>query len=222
ASAFVLFILFTSDPFRRIDPMPVEGLGLNPLLQDPGLALHPPMLYTGYVGLSAAFSFAAGALIAKERDWARAARPFMLAAWIALTLGIALGSWWAYYELGWGGYWFWDPVENASLLPWLTGTALLHSASVVEKREALKTWTVLLAIGTFSLSLSGTFLVRSGILNSVHSFANDPARGLFILGRLGLVMGCSLLRVAFRAPVLAASGIFAPVSREGALVLNNL
>ena len=197
---------------------------MNPLLQDPGLAIHPPILYMGYVGFAIPFAFAVAALLEGRIDaaWGRWVRPWTLAAWCFLTGGIALGSWWAYYELGWGGFWFWDPVENASLLPWLTGTALLHSAIVVEKREALKTWTVLLAIGTFSLSLSGTFLVRSGILNSVHSFANDPARGVFILGLLGLVIGGSLLIFALRAPVLATSGLFAPISREGALVLNNI
>jgi cytochrome c-type biogenesis protein CcmF len=197
---------------------------MNPLLQDPGLAFHPPILYMGYVGFAVPFAFAVAALLEGRIDaaWGRWVRPWALAAWCFLTGGIALGSWWAYYELGWGGFWFWDPVENASLLPWLTGTALLHSAVVVEKREALKIWTVLLAIGAFSLSLSGTFLVRSGILNSVHSFANDPARGVFILGLLALVIGGSLLLFALRAPVLAGSGVFAPISREGALVLNNI
>src|SRR6202008_4703607 len=189
AAAFLPFILFTSNPFLRLDPAPFEGAGLNPLLQDPGLALHPPMLYAGYVGLSASFSYAAAALIVGEEGWARAARPFMLIAWIALTGGIALGSWWAYYELGWGGFWFWDPVENASLMPWLAGTALLHSAVVMEKRGALKIWTILLAILTFSLSLIGTFLVRSGVLTSVHTFANDPMRGVFILAILVVFIG---------------------------------
>jgi cytochrome c-type biogenesis protein CcmF len=221
---FQLFALLESDPFARVWPPPADGRDLNPLLQDPGLAMHPPMLYMGYVGFAVPFAFAVAALLEGRIDaaWGRWVRPWTLAAWCFLTCGIALGSWWAYYELGWGGFWFWDPVENASLMPWLTGTALLHSAIVVEKREALKTWTVLLAIGTFSFSLSGTFLVRSGILNSVHAFANDPARGVFILGLLGLVIGGSLLLFALRAPVLAASGIFAPVSREGALVLNNI
>ncbi|MGH7066376.1 MAG: heme lyase CcmF/NrfE family subunit, partial [Acetobacteraceae bacterium] len=193
-------------------------------LQDPGLAFHPPMLYVGYVGLSVTFAFAASAMISGDREahWARAARPFMLAAWIALTLGITLGSWWAYYDLGWGGFWFWDPVENSSLLPWLTGTALLHSAIVVEKRESLKTWSILLAIITFSLSLCGTFLTRSGILNSVHSFAVAPTRGVFILALLGLVMVPSLLLFALRAPSLSPAGLFAPLSREGAIVLNNI
>ncbi len=221
---FELFALLASDPFVRLMPPPIDGRDMNPLLQDPGLAMHPPILYIGYVGFAVPFAFAVAALLEGRIDaaWGRWVRPWTLAAWCFLTGGIALGSWWAYYELGWGGFWFWDPVENASLLPWLTGTALLHSALVVEKREALKVWTVLLAIGTFSLSLSGTFLVRSGILNSVHSFANDPARGVFILGLLGLVIGGSLLLFALRAPVLAASGVFAPVSREGALVLNNI
>ena len=197
---------------------------MNPLLQDPGLAFHPPMLYAGYVGFAVPFAFAIAALLEGRVDasWGRWVRPWTLASWCLLTCGISLGSWWAYYELGWGGFWFWDPVENASLLPWLTGTALLHSAIVVEKREALKVWTVLLAIATFSLSLSGTFLVRSGILNSVHAFANDPARGVFILGLLGLVIGSSLLLFALRAPSLTAGGVFAPLSREGALVLNNV
>ena len=197
---------------------------MNPLLQDPGLAIHPPILYTGYVGFAVPFAFAVAALLEGRIDaaWGRWVRPWALTSWAFLTCGIALGSWWAYYELGWGGYWFWDPVENASLMPWLTGTALVHSAIVVEKREALKIWTVLLAIGTFSLSLSGTFLVRSGILNSVHAFASDPARGIFILALLGLVIGGSLLLFALRAPLLAEGGLFAPVSREGALVLNNI
>jgi cytochrome c-type biogenesis protein CcmF len=224
AVGFQLFALLESDPFVRLWPPPIDGRDMNPLLQDPGLAIHPPILYIGYVGFAVPFAFAVAALLEGRIDaaWGRWVRPWTLAAWCFLTCGIALGSWWAYYELGWGGFWFWDPVENASLLPWLTGTALLHSAIVVEKREALKTWTVLLAIGTFSLSLSGTFLVRSGILNSVHSFANDPARGVFILGLLGLVIGGSLLLFALRAPVLSSSGLFAPVSREGALVLNNI
>ncbi|WP_374630526.1 heme lyase CcmF/NrfE family subunit [Ferrovibrio sp.] len=221
---FLLFILLTSNPFDRIIPMPVEGKGLNPLLQDPGLAFHPPFLYLGYVGFSVAFSFAIAALIEGRVDpaWARWVRPWTLTAWIFLTIGIAMGSWWAYYELGWGGWWFWDPVENASFMPWLAGTALLHSAIVVEKREALKSWTVLLAIVTFSLSLLGTFLVRSGVLNSVHAFATDPARGLFILLFLCATVGGSLTLYAWRAPKLSAVGLFAPVSREGALVLNNM
>ena len=221
---FLLFALMTSNPFSRLWPPPLDGRDMNPLLQDPGLAFHPPILYAGYVGFAVPFAFAIAALLEGRIDasWGRWVRPWTLASWCLLTCGIALGSWWAYYELGWGGFWFWDPVENASLLPWLVGTALLHSAIVVEKREALKIWTVLLAIGAFSLSLSGTFLVRSGILNSVHSFANDPARGVFILALLGVVIGGSLLLFAFRAPVLAPGGLFAPVSREGALVLNNI
>jgi cytochrome c-type biogenesis protein CcmF len=221
---FMLFALLESNPFLRLWPAPMEGRDMNPLLQDPGLAFHPPMLYIGYVGFCVPFAFAVAALLEGRVDaaWGRWVRPWTLAAWCALTCGIALGSWWSYYVLGWGGFWFWDPVENASLLPWLTGTALLHSALVVEKREALKTWTVLLAIGTFSLSLSGTFLVRSGILNSVHSFATDPARGVFILGLLAVVIGGSLLLFALRAPALSNTGMFAPLSREGALVLNNI
>ncbi|WP_158747080.1 heme lyase CcmF/NrfE family subunit [Acidisphaera sp. L21] len=224
SAGFLLFSLLTSNPFTRLWPAPIDGRDMNPLLQDPGLAFHPPMLYAGYVGFAVPFAFAIAALLEGRVDasWGRWVRPWTLASWCLLTCGIALGSWWAYYELGWGGFWFWDPVENASLLPWLTGTALLHSAIVVEKREALKIWTVLLAIATFSLSLSGTFLVRSGILNSVHAFANDPARGVFILGLLGVVIGGSLLLFAIRAPALSAGGIFAPVSREGALVLNNV
>src|ERR1700753_2501195 len=200
AGAFILFILFTSNPFLRFDPAPFEGAGLNPLLQDPGLAMHPPMLYAGYVGLSASFSYAAAALIVGEEGWARAARPFMLIAWIALTCGIALGSWWAYYELGWGGFWFWDPVENASLMPWLVATALLHSALATEKSGAFRTWTLLLAIGGFSMSLIGTFLVRSGLTTSVHSFASDPTRGLFILVLIPVALGGALALFAWRAP----------------------
>jgi cytochrome c-type biogenesis protein CcmF len=221
---FLLFALTTSNPFARMWPPAAEGQGMNPLLQDPGLAFHPPILYTGYVGFAVPFAFAVAALLEGRIDaaWGRWVRPWALVSWAFLTCGIALGSWWAYYELGWGGYWFWDPVENASLMPWLTGTALVHSAIVVEKRESLKIWTVLLAIGTFSLSLSGTFMVRSGLLNSVHAFASDPARGIFILALLGLVIGGSLLLFALRAPTLASGGVFAPVSREGALVLNNI
>ena len=224
SAGFLLFALTTSNPFNRLWPPPAEGQGMNPLLQDPGLAFHPPILYMGYVGFAVPFAFAVAALLEGRIDaaWGRWVRPWALTSWCFLTGGIALGSWWAYYELGWGGFWFWDPVENASLMPWLTGTALIHSAIVVEKREAMKVWTVLLAIGTFSLSLSGTFLVRSGILNSVHSFANDPARGVFILALLGLVIGGSLILFAFRAPRLVSGGLFAPVSREGALVLNNI
>jgi cytochrome c-type biogenesis protein CcmF len=224
SGGFLLFTLTVSDPFQRIWPPPLDGAGVNPILQDPGLAFHPPVLYTGYVGFSVAFAFAIAALIEGRIDaaWGRWVRPWALLSWCFLTSGIALGSWWSYYTLGWGGYWFWDPVENAALLPWLTGTALLHCAIVVEKREALKAWTVLLAIATFSLSLSGTFLVRSGILNSVHSFAAAPDQGLFILGLLGLTIGGSLLLFAIRAPVLAAAGMFAPLSRESALVVNNI
>ena len=221
---FLLFALLTSDPFDRVWPPPMDGRNINPLLQDPGLAFHPPILYAGYVGFAVPFAFAVAALIEGRVDaaWGRWVRPWALLSWSFLTGGIALGSWWAYYELGWGGYWFWDPVENSSLLPWLTGTALLHSAVVVEKREGLKIWTVLLAIGAFAFSLSGTFLVRSGILNSVHAFASDPARGIFILALLGLIIGGSLLLFAVRAPLLAVGGTFAPVSREGTLVLNNI
>jgi cytochrome c-type biogenesis protein CcmF len=224
AVAFLLFMLFTSNPFARLVPAPFEGRDLNPLLQDPGLAFHPPMLYIGYVGFSIAFAFAIAALIEGRIDaaWARWVRPWTLAAWLFLTLGIVGGSYWSYYELGWGGFWFWDPVENASLMPWLAGTALLHSAVVMEKREALRVWTVLLAILTFGLSLLGTFLVRSGILTSVHSFAEDPSRGMFVLMILGFFVGGALLLYAWRAPVLRQGGLFAPVSREGALVLNNI
>ena len=222
AAAFLLFILFTSNPFLRLDPAPFEGAGLNPLLQDPGLAIHPPMLYAGYVGLSASFSYAAAALIAGEEGWARAARPFMLIAWIALTCGIALGSWWAYYELGWGGFWFWDPVENASLMPWLIATALLHSALATEKSGAFRTWTLLLAIGGFSLSLIGTFLVRSGVLSSVHAFASDPTRGFFIMMLILCAIGGALGLFAWRAPTLKGGASFDTVSRESALLLNNV
>ena len=224
AAAFLLFILVTSDPFARVAPAPFEGRDLNPLLQDPGLAIHPPLLYLGYVGFSIVFSFAAAALIEGRVDagWARAVRPWALVAWIFLTLGIAMGSYWAYYTLGWGGFWFWDPVENASLMPWLAGTALLHCTAVMEKRDALKIWTIFLAIVTFSLSLLGTFLVRSGVLTSVHSFAQDPTRGVFILLILVLFIGGSLGLYAWRAATLKPGGLFAPVSREGALVINNL
>jgi cytochrome c-type biogenesis protein CcmF len=224
STAFIAFILFTSNPFTRLDPVPLEGKGLNPILQDPGLAMHPPMLYLGYVGFSMAFSFAVAALMEGRVDaaWARWVRPWTLAAWTFLTLGIGLGSWWAYTTLGWGGWWFWDPVENASFMPWLTGTALLHSAIVVEKREALKSWTILLAIVTFSLSLLGTFLVRSGILTSVHAFATDPARGVFVLLILATAIGGALILYAVRAPALEGGGVFAPISREGGLLLNNL
>jgi cytochrome c-type biogenesis protein CcmF len=224
ASAFYLFILITSNPFVRIANPPIEGRDLNPLLQDIGLAVHPPMLYLGYVGFSISFSFAVAALLEGRIDaaWARWVRPWTLMAWIFLTLGIAMGSYWAYYELGWGGWWFWDPVENASLMPWLAGTALLHSALVMEKRDALKIWTILLAILTFSLSLLGTFLVRSGVLTSVHAFATDPTRGVFILLILCFFIGGSLALYAWRASTLKQGGLFAPISREGALVLNNL
>ncbi|MEX0408175.1 heme lyase CcmF/NrfE family subunit [Aquibium sp. LZ166] len=223
-SAFFLFILATSNPFARLNPAPIEGQDLNPVLQDVGLAIHPPLLYLGYVGFSVCFSFAVAALIEGRIDaaWARWVRPWTLAAWVFLTGGIAMGSFWAYYELGWGGFWFWDPVENASFMPWLAGTALLHSAIVMEKRSALKIWTILLAILTFSLSLLGTFLVRSGVLTSVHAFATDPARGVFILAILTLFIGGALALFAWRAQSLAPGGIFHPISREGALVLNNL
>jgi cytochrome c-type biogenesis protein CcmF len=224
ASAFYLFILMTSNPFLRILNPPIEGRDLNPVLQDIGLAVHPPMLYLGYVGFSISFSFAIAALMEGRIDaaWARWVRPWTLVAWIFLTLGIAMGSYWAYYELGWGGWWFWDPVENASLMPWLAGTALLHSALVMEKRNALKVWTILLSILTFSLSLLGTFLVRSGVITSVHAFATDPTRGVFILLILCLFIGGSLSLFAGRATSLKQGGLFAPISREGALVLNNL
>jgi cytochrome c-type biogenesis protein CcmF len=223
-AAFLLFILLTSNPFARVSPAPWEGRDLNPILQDPGLAIHPPLLYLGYVGFSIVFSFAAAALIGGRIDaaWARVVRPWTLFAWIALTLGIAMGSYWAYYTLGWGGFWFWDPVENASLMPWLAGTALLHSAAVMEKREALKVWTIFLSILAFSLSLLGTFLVRSGVLTSVHAFASDPERGVFILAILVFFIGGALALFAFRAGALPTGGLFAPISREGALVVNNL
>ncbi len=224
ASAFLLFILLTSNPFTRLEPAPIEGRDLNPILQDIGLAVHPPLLYLGYVGFSISFAFAIAALIDGRVDaaWARWVRPWTLAAWAFLTGGIAMGSYWAYYELGWGGFWFWDPVENASFMPWLAGTALLHSAIVMEKRSALKIWTVLLAILTFSLSLLGTFLVRSGVLTSVHAFASDPTRGVFILAILVFFIGGALTLFAFRGAALAPGGLFHPISREGALVLNNL
>src|SRR5579872_1877113 len=221
---FLLFILFTSNPFMRLFPVPADGNGLNPILQDRGLAFHPPCLYLGYVGFSISFCFAIAALIEGRVDpaWARWVRPWTLAAWCALTTGIAMGSWWSYYTLGWGGWWYWDPVENASFMPWLAGTALLHSALVVEKREALKSWTILLAIVTFALSLVGTFLVRSGVLTSVHAFASDPRRGVFILLLLSLYTGGALLLFAWRAPQLQGGGLFAPISLEGGLLLNNL
>ncbi|NUJ78597.1 heme lyase CcmF/NrfE family subunit [Methylocystis sp. FS] len=223
-AAFLLFILLTSNPFARVAPAPWEGRDLNPILQDPGLAIHPPLLYLGYVGFSIVFSFAAAALIGGRIDagWARVIRPWTLFAWIALTLGIAMGSYWAYYTLGWGGFWFWDPVENASLMPWIAGTALVHSAAVMEKREALKVWTIFLAILAFSLSLLGTFLVRSGVLTSVHAFASDPDRGVFILAILVFFIGGALALFALRAGALPVGGLFSPISREGALVLNNL
>jgi cytochrome c-type biogenesis protein CcmF len=224
SAGFLLFTLFTSNPFERVLPPPSDGRDLNPLLQDPGLIFHPPMLYMGYVGFSVAFAFALAALIAGRLDatWARWSRPWTVAAWIFLTLGIALGSYWAYYELGWGGWWFWDPVENASFMPWLVGTALIHSLAVTEKRGAFKSWTVLLAITAFSLSLLGTFLVRSGVLTSVHAFATDPRRGVFILALLTLVIGASLVLFALRAPRSATGGQFALVSRESALLANNV
>ena len=222
--AFLAFSLFTSNPFARLDPAPFDGAELNPLLQDPGLVFHPPLLYLGYVGFSVTFSFAVAALLEGRADpaWARWMRPWVLAAWVPLTLGITLGSFWAYYELGWGGWWFWDPVENASLMPWLIGTALLHSAIVTEKRGALAGWTILLAILAFSLSLIGTFLVRSGILTSVHAFAVDPARGVFILAMIIGSTGVALALFAWRAPLLKSGAMFAGVSREAGLTLNNL
>jgi cytochrome c-type biogenesis protein CcmF len=222
--SFIAFILFTSNPFVRLSPAPIEGLDLNPVLQDIGLAIHPPLLYLGYVGCSIAFAFAVAALIDGkiEAAWARWVRPWTLVSWLFLTLGISMGSYWAYYELGWGGWWFWDPVENSSFMPWLAATALLHSAIVMEKRDALKVWTVLLAILTFSLSLLGTFLVRSGVLTSVHTFAADPGRGLWILTILILFIGGALVLFAGRAGALSKGGLFAPISREGSLVLNNL
>lgn len=224
AVAFFAFIIFTSNPFLRLKIPPMNGEDLNPLLQDPGLAFHPPFLYLGYVGLSMSFSFAVAALIEGRVDaaWARWVRPWTLAAWLFLTIGIALGSWWAYYELGWGGFWFWDPVENASFMPWLIAAALLHSAIVVEKREALKAWTILLAILAFGFSLIGTFIVRSGVLTSVHAFANDPERGVFILIILGIFMGGALTLYAARAGAMEAKGVFSAVSRESAIVANNI
>lgn len=224
AVAFFAFIIFTSNPFTRLAQPPMNGQDLNPLLQDPGLAFHPPFLYLGYVGLSMAFSFAVAALIEGRVDaaWGRWVRPWTLAAWLFLTIGIALGSWWAYYELGWGGFWFWDPVENASFMPWLIAAALLHSAIVVEKREALKSWTILLAILAFGFSLIGAFIVRSGVLTSVHAFANDPERGVYLLAITGIFMGGALTLFTFRASAMEAKGVFATVSRESALVLNNI
>ncbi len=221
---FLLFMLFTSNPFDRLLPAAADGRDLNPLLQDPGLVIHPPMLYMGYVGFSVAFAFALSALLGGQMDatWARWSRPWTTVAWVFLTLGIALGSGWAYYELGWGGWWFWDPVENASFMPWLVGTALIHSLAVTEKRGAFKSWTVLLAIAAFSLSLLGTFLVRSGVLTSVHAFATDPRRGIFILSFLVLVIGSSLLLFAWRAPKIGLGGKFDIVSREAMLLSNNV
>ncbi len=222
--AFLAFIIFTSNPFVRLEVPPFDGQDLNPLLQDPGLAFHPPFLYLGYVGLSIAFSFAVAALIEGRVDaaWGRWVRPWTLLAWVNLTIGIALGSWWAYYELGWGGFWFWDPVENASFMPWLLAAALLHSAIVVEKREALKSWTILLAILAFGFSLIGAFIVRSGVLTSVHAFANDPERGVYLLAITGIFMGGALTLFAARAGAMTAKGVFSPISREGALVANNV
>ena len=224
ALGFYAFLLTASNPFARLSPAPTEGNGLNPLLQDPGLAFHPPMLYAGYVGLSVAFAFAVAALMERRVGpaWGAAVRPWVLAAWAALTCGITLGSWWAYYELGWGGFWFWDPVENASLMPWLAATALLHSVAVLAKRDALRNWTVLLAVVGFSLSMIGTFVVRSGLLTSVHAFAVDPARGAFLLVLLALYIGGALALYAARASTVPVGEGFAPVSREGALVANNL
>jgi len=221
---FILFLLLTSNPFERLFPAPLEGRDLNPLLQDPGLAIHPPMLYMGYVGFSVAFAFSIAALLEGRLDsaWARWSRPWTNIAWMFLTIGIALGSWWAYYELGWGGWWFWDPVENASFMPWLVGTALIHSLAASEKRGVFKTWTVLLAIFAFSLSLLGTFLVRSGVLTSVHAFASDPSRGLFILIFLAIVVGGSLLLYAIRAPQVKSSVTFELISKEATLLLNNV
>src|SRR5512145_3139441 len=221
---FLLFMLLTSNPFTRQFPVPPDGRDLNPLLQDPGMVFHPPMLYMGYVGFSVAFAFAIAALIGGRLDaaWARWSRPWTTMAWVFLTLGIALGSWWAYYELGWGGWWFWDPVENASFMPWLVGTALIHSLAVTEKRGSFKSWTVLLAISAFSLSLLGTFLVRSGVLTSVHAFATDPRRGVFILAFLVIVIGASLALFAWRAPKVGLGGKFDTVSRESALLMNNM
>jgi cytochrome c-type biogenesis protein CcmF len=224
SSGFLSFILFTSNPFLRLHPPPNEGMDLNPLLQDPGMILHPPLLYLGYAGFAVAFAFALAALLSARLDdaWARWARPWTIAAWLFLTLGIMVGSWWAYYELGWGGWWFWDPAENASLMPWLVGTALLHSLAVTDKRNCFRAWTVFLAIGAFSLSLLGTFLVRSGILSSVHAFALDPTRGVFILLFLAAVIGGSLVLFAVRAPKVGRGGSFAPVSRESIVLTGNV
>lgn len=224
STGFLLFMLLTSNPFDRMFPAAMDGRDLNPLLQDPGLVIHPPMLYMGYVGFSVAFAFALSALLGGKLDstWARWSRPWTTIAWVFMTIGIALGSWWAYYELGWGGWWFWDPVENASFMPWLVGTALIHSLAVTEKRGAFKSWTVLLAIAAFSLSLLGTFLVRSGVLSSVHAFATDPKRGIFILSFLVVVIGSSLLLFAWRAPKIGLGGKFDLISRESMLLTNNV
>jgi cytochrome c-type biogenesis protein CcmF len=224
ALGFYAFLLFASNPFARIDPAPADGNGLNPLLQDPGLAFHPPTLYLGYVGISIAFSFAVGAMLTRDVGpaFARAMRPWVLGAWVFLTLGITAGSYWAYYELGWGGWWFWDPVENASLMPWLAATALLHSVTVLATRDGLRAWTVMLAVVAFSMSMLGTFLVRSGILTSVHSFAVDPERGAFILALLAIYIGGALALFGLRIGTVRAGTTFEPTSREGALVVNNL
>jgi len=224
SAGFLLFVIFTSNPFGRLIPQAADGLDLNPLLQDPGLIIHPPMLYMGYVGFSVSFAFAVAALLGQQvtRDWVRWSRPWTHVAWAFLTLGIALGSWWAYYELGWGGWWFWDPVENASFMPWIVGTALIHSQAVTEKRGTFRNWTLILAITTFSLCLLGTFLVRSGVLTSVHAFASDPTRGVFILTYLAVVVGGSLLLFAIRAPAMVQGSNFAGVSRETLLLINNL
>ena len=224
ALGFYAYLLISSNPFERLDPAPAEGAGLNPLLQDPGLVFHPPLLYLGYVGLSAAFALAVAALVERRvgPEWARAVRPWVLSAWSFLTAGIMLGSFWAYYELGWGGWWFWDPVENASLMPWLAATALFHSVGVLAQRDALRNWTILLAVAAFSFSMIGTFIVRSGLLTSVHTFAVDPERGLFLLALLGLYVGGALALYAWRAGTVSAGAGFRPASREGLLVLNNL
>lgn len=224
ALGFLLFVIFTSNPFERLFPVPLEGRDLNPLLQDPGMAIHPPMLYMGYVGFSVAFAFAIAALMNGKIDaaWVRWTRPWTTTAWLFLTMGIVLGSWWAYYELGWGGWWFWDPVENASFMPWLVGTALIHSLAATEKRGMFKSWTILLSVFAFSLSLLGTFLVRSGVLTSVHAFASDPTRGIFILVFLAIVVGGSLLLFAIQAPKIQSEGHFEPVSRDAFLLINNI
>src|ERR687891_1142853 len=221
---FLLFMLLTSNPFARLIPAAPDGRDLNPLLQDPAMVIHPPMLYMGYVGFSVAFAFAIAALIGGKLDatWARWSRPWTTVAWMFLTFGIALGSWWAYYELGWGGWWFWDPVENASFMPWLVGTALIHSLAVTEKRDAFRSWTVLLAIVAFGLSLLGTFLVRSGVLTSVHAFAVDPKRGIFILALFALTIGGALLLYVWRTSRIGLGGAFEPISRESALLANNV